>query len=71
MIVREYYATRKDRVKLYKSYSDSNFYIIQQPTGIEYDIAIDVEHAPYTYIESDRLIEVEEVEENNVEKTID
>lgn len=60
MIKREYYTTRKDGVVLYKTYSDANKYIIQQPTGIEYDIAIDVETAPYTYIESNKDI----VEEN-------
>lgn len=59
MILTEYYATREDGVRLYKTYSDNNKYIIQVPTGIEYDIAIDVENAPYTYIESDRDIESE------------
>lgn len=56
MIKREYYMTRKDGVVLYKTYSDSNKYIIQQPTGIEYDQAIDVENAPYYYIESEKEI---------------
>lgn len=59
MIIKEYYMTRKDGVKLYKTYSDKNKYIIQQPTGIEYDMAIDVENAPYTYIESNKDIESE------------
>ena len=62
MIKREYYLTRKDGVKLYKTYSDANKYIIQQPTGIEYDVAIDVENAPYFYVESDKEIEKDEVE---------
>lgn len=62
MIIREFYKTRKDGVNLYRTYSDSNKYIIQQPTGIEYREAIDVENAPYTYIESDRDIE-ESIEE--------
>lgn len=31
--------------------------IIQLPTDIEYSEAIDVENAPYTYIESDKEIE--------------
>lgn len=61
MIKREYYMTRKDGIKLYRTYSDASKYIIQQPTGIEYDEAIDVETAPYTYIESDKEIETEEV----------
>lgn len=57
MILTEYYRTRKDGVRLYKTYSDNNKYIIQQPTGAEYDVGIDVENAPYTYIESDKEIE--------------
>ena len=59
MILREYYMTRKDGVRLYRTYSDKKKYIIQQPTGIEYSEAIDVENAPYTYIESDKEIESE------------
>lgn len=57
MIVKEYYETRKDGVKLYKTYSDENKYIKQLPTNAIYDIAIDVENAPYTYVETDEVIE--------------
>lgn len=57
MIKREYYKTRQDGVKLYKTYSTENYYIIQYPTGIEYDIAIDVETSPYIYTESNKKIE--------------
>ena len=60
MIVTEYFMTRKDGVVLYRTYSDAGFYIIQNETGIEYSEAVDVEGAPYTYSETDRLIEVEE-----------
>ena len=56
-IIKEYYTTREDGVRLYKSYSDKNLYIQQQPTGIEYAEAIDVETAPYTYVETDKPIE--------------
>lgn len=63
MIKKEYVTTRKDGVKLYKTYSDSNKYILQVETNIEYDIAIDVENAPYTYIETDKLIEEDGVTE--------
>lgn len=59
MIVREFYIERKDGVKLYRTYSDINHYIIQDQTGIEYTEAIDVENAPYTYTESEREIESE------------
>ena len=57
MIVREFYRTRKDGVNLYRTYSDEGFYILQNETGIEYDEAIDVENAPYTYSETDKPIE--------------
>ena len=63
MIIREYYMTRSDGVKLYKTYSDSNNYILQVETNVEYDIAIDVENAPYTYVETDKLIEEDGVAE--------
>ena len=62
MIVREYYKTRKDGVKLYRTYSDEDYKIKQLPTEIIYDEAIDVEDAPYTYIETDEKIEIEESE---------
>lgn len=62
MIVREYYKTRKDGVNLYKTYSDEQFKIKQEQTDVIYDEAIDVENAPYTYVETDEKIE--EIEEN-------
>lgn len=57
MIVRDYYDKRFDGVNLYRTYSDKNHYIKQQPTGIIYSEAIDVENAPYTYEETDDIIE--------------
>ncbi len=60
MIVNEYYRTRKDGVRLFRSYSDEGFYIVQNETGIEYSEAVDVEDTPYTYSESERLIESED-----------
>ena len=60
MITREYYMTRQDGVRLYKTYSDTNHYIKQLPTDIIYDIAIDVEGAPYMYIEMEDIIIAEE-----------
>ena len=57
MIKKEYYMTRKDGVNLYRTYSDENKYIIQVETGIEYSEAIDVENAPYTYVETEKNIE--------------
>lgn len=60
MIVKEFYATRKDGVNLYKTYSDKNVYIKKQGTDEEYAEAIDVETASYVYEETDRKIESEE-----------
>lgn len=62
MIVREFYKTRFDGVNLYITYSDTRHYIKQVETGHIYNEAIDVENAPYTYEETDDLIqEAEEV----------
>lgn len=58
MIKREFYATRKDGVKLYRTYSDSGMTVRQNETGAEYDEAVDVENAPYTYSESDESTEI-------------
>lgn len=57
MIVREFYETRFDGVNLYRTYSDTNHYIRQKETGLVYSDAVDVEDAPYTYEETDELIE--------------
>lgn len=59
MIIRELYRTREDGVNLYRTYSDAGFTIIRND-GIEYDEAIDVEDAPYTYTESTNMIETPE-----------
>ena len=56
MIVKEYYGIRKDKVKLYKTYSDNNKIIHKIGTDEEYDIAIDVENAPSEYEETDKDI---------------
>ena len=56
MIVKEYNGTRKDKVKLYKTYSDNNKIIHKIGTDEEYDIAIDVENAPFEYEETDKDI---------------
>ncbi|MBO7273699.1 MAG: hypothetical protein J6V22_02470 [Clostridia bacterium] len=60
MIVKEFFATRKDGVNLYRTYSDEGFYILQNETNIEYAEAVDVENAPYTYTETDKPIEVDD-----------
>lgn len=58
MIKQEYYMTRNDGVKLYKTYSTKNKMIKQLETGIEYAEAVDVYPVRYTYIESEKEIEV-------------
>ena len=63
MIVTEYFMTRTDGVVLNRTHSDAGFYILQNETGIEYSEAVDVEGAPYTYSETDKVIETEEATE--------
>ena len=61
MIQREFYAQRKDGVKLYRTYSDAGMIIRQNETGVEYTEAIDVEDAAYTYTETETPIETPEM----------
>ena len=62
MIIKEFYLTREDGVKLNKTYSDNGFYIHKIGTDEIYDEAIDVEDVPYEYEETDKKIEYEEQE---------
>lgn len=57
MIKRELYIQREDGVNLYRTYSDEGYKIKQVETCVVYDDAIDVENAPYTYVETDIKIE--------------
>lgn len=59
MIKRELYMTRNDGVKLYRTYSDENYVILQVETNKLYQEAIDVENANYTYVETEEKIEEE------------
>ena len=59
MIVTEEYMTLKSGKKLYRTCSDLKVKIMQHPTGIIYDEAVDVEGAPYTYTETNIPIEEE------------
>lgn len=68
MIIRKFYMTRKDGVKLYKTYSDKGVYIKKQGTDEKYDEAIDIENTNYTYEETEEIINYgtkPEVEEND------
>ena len=53
MIVTEFYKTREDGVRLFRTYSDEDFMILQDETQILYVEAIDVENSGNTYTETD------------------
>lgn len=57
MIKKEFYATREDGVRLFRTFSDADLYIRQIPTGVIYSEAIDVENANYSYEETADIIE--------------
>jgi hypothetical protein len=79
-IIKELFMTRNDGVNLYRTYSDEGKQVLQVETGIVYGEAIDVEGAPYTYVEYEEPIEPEfsddpedtnpEIEEGEDESTI-
>ena len=58
MIKRELYKTRNDGVKLYRTYSDEDFKILQVETDLVFDEAIDIEDSDFTYIETEEKIEI-------------
>lgn len=57
MIVREFYETRKDGVNLYRTFSNEGVKIKKFGTEEIYDEAIDIENAPYVYLEIEEKIE--------------
>lgn len=61
MIVREYYKTRADGVRLYRTYSDKNLYIRKVGTDEVYSEAIDIEGKDYVYEETDDVIDIPEL----------
>lgn len=66
MIVKEFYKIREDGVNLYRTYSNQKFKIKQVETGNIYDEAIDLENSKYTYVETDELIEQEDLSETEL-----
>ena len=52
MVIKEFYRTREDGVRLYRSYSDQNLYIKKIGTDEVYTEAIDVEGAYFVYSET-------------------
>jgi hypothetical protein len=61
MIKKEYYKTRKDGVKLYKTYSDTDHQIINKKTGVVYSEAIDINQNE-EYDEAVEYVEIDGVE---------
>lgn len=58
MIVTEYYSTRLDGVKLYRTYSSEGFMI--ERDGVQYDEAIDPENTGRVYTETDIPAHIDE-----------
>ena len=59
MIITEFYMTRRDGIKLYRSYSDEGFYI--ERDGEMYEEAIDTESDGRTYTETTETFPVIEL----------
>jgi hypothetical protein len=57
MIEKVFYATRKDGVNLYRTYSTEGLQIRKIGTEEIYDEAVDIENAPYTYEETNIPVE--------------
>ena len=57
MIVKEFHRVREDGLSLFRTYSDNGFMVRKDGTEEIYAEAIDIEDAPYTYIETDVPIE--------------
>lgn len=65
MIIKELFTVRLDGVALFRIFSDKKVTIIQNETGTEYDEAIDVEGASFTYTETENPIHVDEEEDED------
>ena len=69
MIRREFFRIREDGIILYRTYSDANLYIRKVGTEEVYSEAVDVSNAPYTYEETDDVIEEESKKEEGIIET--
>ena len=56
-IIREFYKTRNDGVKHYRTYSDEGYTIQKIGTEEVYEEAIDIENVNFEYEETSELIE--------------
>ena len=54
MIITIYYKTRRDGVRLFRTYSDGGRYVVRED-GTVYAEAVDVENSGHTYTEGDLL----------------
>lgn len=68
MLINEFYRTREDGVKLYRTYSDSEMMIRKDATDELYTEAIDVEDSDFTYTETD--IPVVDTEEPTLQDAV-
>lgn len=69
MIIREYYSTRSDGVKLYRTYSDQGFCISRN--GAIYEEAIDPEgYENRIYEETDIKIPISEVSDDTAREAL-
>ncbi len=68
MIIKEPYMTRRDGVQLFRTYSDRGVYIRKDGTDEKYEEAIDVENAPFLYIETDETVVLPEDSEHREEE---
>lgn len=62
-VIREYYMTRNDGVKIFRSYSDKDVYIRKEGTDLTGVEMYDVEDTHFVYVETDTPIETEEPNE--------
>lgn len=62
MIVREFYKTREDGVRLWRTYSDDDRYIQKVGTTEIYAEAVDVEDSKFEYVETEERINQAEEE---------
>jgi hypothetical protein len=61
MVIKDFYKTRSDGVALYRTHSDRNEYLRKVGTDEDpYSEAIDIESAPYEYVETGDVIPEEE-----------
>jgi hypothetical protein len=60
MVIKEFYGITKNGLNLYKSYSSEQLKIQKVGTDEIYYEAIDIENAPYVYVETTEKIEIDD-----------